>query len=689
AAVLGSLLTAALVVTVHSRCAAPPRSPSAEPKDKEQLQGTQLFPYGYRMEFVCRPGFMRNAGTGNTLLCGLDGVWRGSSDICIPKACTYPGEPRNGRLLLPGNFTFGSRVSFSCNTGYRLIGHPEIACVVRNGILTWNRAIPTCQAIPCAPPPEIENGQHSGMDTEDFVYGDSVTYRCHSPRRGQRHFSLVGEASIFCTTRDDLNGVWSGPAPECKVVTCKQPRVENGKLLSGYRPDYAFGDTVVFDCDLRYSLSGSSASTCRDSELWEPPLPLCLRSSCDDPPEVRNAVKARLAGNLFPVGTEVTYECQQGHQFSAGETTQNISCLPDFVWSETPPPCERISCPDPHIPNGKPLHLWQLKEVYEYGDRLEVACSEGFVLKGQESSVTLRCTHEGAWEPAVPECIPEPHCPKPAIPHGKEVYRSRSDYAVGAQVRLACDEGYTLRGSVSITCGADLSWEPELPFCDTVCGLPPQISFGQHSGSSYQEFPYGTKVTYKCAEGLSLVGDESIYCTSDDGKSLAWSGPAPECKVVRCPRPVVERGRVTPQRFTFPYGLLLNFSCDEGFELRGTAQSRCLADGTWEPPVPTCQPVRCPRPPRQEDVGVHFDKLWYEVNETVTFTCRRHGTLSKTTCSADGTWTPPATCNKRETCERILRKNAAFQCGIPLSDLKTMLEVQKLYLEIQKLEKEL
>ena len=37
-------------------------------------------------------------------------------------------------------------------------------------------------------------------------------------------------------------------------------------------------------------------------------------------------------------------------------------------------------------------------------------------------------------------------------------------------------------------------------------------------------------MTYSCAEGLSLIGDDSIYCTSDDGVNLAWSGPAPECK---------------------------------------------------------------------------------------------------------------------------------------------------------------
>ncbi|NWX59179.1 CR2 protein, partial [Promerops cafer] len=690
AAVLGSLLAAALIVTVHSRCAAPPRLPSAEPK--ERLEGIELFPYGYRVELVCRPGFWRDAHTPNVLVCGVNGVWRGSRDICTPKACTYPGEPAHGRLVLPATFTFGSTVNFTCNTGYRLIGHSEIECVLRNEVLTWNRDIPTCEAIPCAPPPEIENGQHSGMDKELFVYGESVTYRCHSPRRGQRPFSLVGEASIFCTTRDNLNGVWSSPAPECKVVTCKQPRVQHGRLLSGHRPDYTFGDTVVFDCDFRHSLSGSGASTCRGSDLWEPPLPLCQRSSCDDPPDVRNAVKARLAGNLFPVDTVVTYECQQGHQFSAGEATRNIRCLQDFVWSEPPPPCERIPCPDPHIPNGKPLHPWQVKEVYEYEDRLEVACSEGFAFKGRGSSVTLHCGSDGGWDPAVPECIPEPRCPKPDIPHGKEVYNSRSDYTEGAQVRLACEEGFALRGSESITCGADLSWEPVLPFCDKVCGPPPQIPFGQHSGRGGREFPYGTKVTYSCAEGLSLVGDESLYCTSEDGESLAWSGPAPECRAVRCPKPVVERGRMAPQMFTFPYGLLLHFSCDEGFGLRGAAQSQCLADGTWHPPVPTCQPVRCPQLPRQEDVVVHFNKLWYELNETVPFFCKRDGhvrTPSKTTCSADGTWTPPPTCKKHEVCERVLRNKAALQCGIPLSDLKTQLEVQKLLLEIQKLEKEL
>ncbi|KFP06167.1 Zona pellucida sperm-binding protein 3 receptor, partial [Calypte anna] len=385
--------------------------------------------------------------------------------------------------------------------------------------------------------------------------------------------------------------------------------------------------SALRECASRYSLSGSGASTCGGDGLWDPPLPRCQRSSCDDPPDVDNAFKAKLAGNLFPVDTVITYECREGHQFSPGETTQHIKCLPDFTWTETPDPCQI------------------------------------------------------------------PRCPKPDIPHGIEIYKSKTDYGIWTQLRLACDPGYVLRGQASTQCQADASWAPPLPFCDKACAPPPKIPHGQHSLSSWTQFPYGTMVTYSCLDGLSLIGDESIYCTSDDGVNLTWSGPAPECRLVRCPKPVVERGRMSQQRFTFPFGVSVQFSCLEGFKLRGDAESRCLEDGSWHPPLPSCQPVHCLPPSGQENVLLYsLKKLQYEVKETVSFSCRGDGYPSgrlETTCSADGTWNPPFRCKKRDTCDKILQNREVFQCGIPLDELKTLLEVQKLYLEIQKLEKEL
>lgn len=41
-----------------------------------------------------------------------------------------------------------------------------------------------------------------------------------------------------------------------------------------------------------------------------------------------------------------------------------------------------------------------------------------------------------------------------------------------------------------------------------------------------QYFTYGTAVTYTCDKGYPLVGDASIYCTSEDGKNGVWSGRA-------------------------------------------------------------------------------------------------------------------------------------------------------------------
>ncbi|KAM9255570.1 complement component receptor 1-like protein [Cariama cristata] len=690
ATVLGLFLTAALVVAVQSACDVPPRLPSAELK--EQYHGISTFPYNSVVEYVCRPGYMKNVNTQNVLVCGRNNRWHGSKEMCLPKLCAYPGEPANGRLLLAGRFIFGSAVNFACNTGYRLVGNSQIQCVIKNGVVTWDRDVPICEPIPCSPPPEIANGEHNGAGKELFEYGTSITYRCHTVKRGEKPFSMVGDASIFCTTTDNVNGVWNKPAPECKVVNCEHPSVENGKLLSGYRAEYTYRDTVMFDCNFRYTMNGSDASTCKENGRWDPPLPLCQLSSCDDPPDVPNAVKTKLAGNLFPAETVITYECREGHQFSPGENTRHIKCLPDFTWTEIPDPCRRIHCSNPDFSNGKPVHVWEAKDEYLYGDRLEIMCNDGYTFKGHGNSIALRCASDGRWDPAVPECTEEPHCPKPDIAHGREVYKSKNDYTVGTQLRLVCDSGYVLRGQDSTECQADAAWAPPLPFCDKVCGPPPKITNGQHSGSRTEQFPYGAEVTYSCGEGLSLVGDTSIYCTSDDGVNLAWSGPAPECRVVRCPKPTVERGRMTPQRFTFPYGAAVQFSCDEGFVLRGDAESRCLADGTWHPPLPTCQPVRCPKPLTQEDLVMYPSKLWYEVNETLFFYCMRNGRQSgntQITCSANGTWIPPPTCKKRDTCEKILQNREDFQCGVPLTELKTLLEVQKLHLEIQKLEKEL
>ncbi|XP_063213001.1 complement receptor type 2-like isoform X2 [Chroicocephalus ridibundus] len=365
------------------------------------------------------------------------------------------------------------------------------------------------------------------------------------------------------------------------------------------------------------------------------------------------------------------------------------------------PTCVLGRCPYPpavDYADRSPQH------TFPVGTTVTYSCRYGYTLLPNISPVTT-CLENFTWS-VIPKLCQRVQCPSPTILHGRETSPRKAEYTVGHQVEFQCDPTYVLRGSQRIQCSADGMWRPPVPYCDKVCGPPPKITNGQHTGLRTEQFPYGTEVKYSCVEGLSLVGDESVYCTSDDGVNLTWSGPAPECRLVRCPKPAVERARMTPQRLTFPYGAGVRFSCEEGFVLRGDAESRCLADGAWHPPLPSCQPVLCPQPQVAKGrlKSTSEVKTWYQTNATVTFECldgyyfpEDAVTASEdswtATCLPDGSWTPLPKCQTKEddadVCEEVHHIRAVFECGVPTAELKTLLEIQKLFLEIKKLELEL
>ncbi|XP_075631901.1 membrane cofactor protein-like isoform X4 [Balearica regulorum gibbericeps] len=400
----------------------------------------------------------------------------------------------------------------------------------------------------------------------------------------------------------------------------------------------------------------------------------------------------------FTYGSTATLECDAGYVPVGAATT--VRCLGSGRWHPRVPACTLGRCPYPPAidhTDRSPQH------EFPVGTTVTYVCRSGYALLPDVSPITT-CLKNFTWS-SVPKLCQKMQCPSPTIPHGRETSPRKAEYSFGHQVEFQCDPGYVLRGSQRIQCWSDGTWRPPVPYCDKVCAPPPKITNGQHSGLRTEQFSYGLEIKYSCAEGLSLIGDESIYCTSDDGVNLAWSGPAPQCKVVRCPKPTVERGRMTPQRFTFPYGAAVRFSCDEGFVLHGDAESRCLADGAWHPALPTCQPVLCPQPQVANGrlKSTLDGKVWYQTNATVTFECLDgyhfldDGSMSPedsrtATCLPDGKWTPLPECKKEDAanvCEEVHYIQAAFECDVPMAEVKTLLEIQKLFLEIKKLKVEL
>lgn len=93
--------------------------------------------------------------------------------------------------------------------------------------------------IPCEPPPRIANGHYT--EAQSYAYQSTVTYTCDEVPKGADPFSLIGPATIYCTFDTDLNGVWSGPPPECRgcwdffficcfIIACVTPKIQDLSL---------------------------------------------------------------------------------------------------------------------------------------------------------------------------------------------------------------------------------------------------------------------------------------------------------------------------------------------------------------------------------------------------------------------------------------------------------------------------
>ncbi|XP_019861479.1 PREDICTED: C4b-binding protein beta chain-like [Amphimedon queenslandica] len=95
-------------------------------------------------------------------------------------------------------------------------------------------------------------------------------------------------------------------------------------------------------------------------------------------------------------------------------------------------------------------------------------------------------------------------------------------------------------------------------------------------------YSYGTGIEYTCQTGFQLVGVSSQTCLSSGG----WSHELPYCNVLNCTDPgVPSNGRRHGNHFT--NGSLIQFICDNGFNLNGTSLIMCYR-GNWSAPVPVC-----------------------------------------------------------------------------------------------------
>uniref|UniRef100_A0A8D2MU17 Sushi domain-containing protein n=1 Tax=Zonotrichia albicollis TaxID=44394 RepID=A0A8D2MU17_ZONAL len=442
-------------------CPKPERQQNAELD--ESSRDLQDFPPGTKISFTCRPGYIRVPGKSLTWTCGNNLQWSQTSVFCTARKCKYPGPLENG-YFDARDLTFGSKLTFRCNEGYRLIGKEEISCDIKNGGVDWSGTLPYCEIIPCEPPPQIANGEYE--ERGSYVYQSSVTYRCLDVPKDSDPFSLIGSDTIYCTSDANSNGVWSGPPPECRVVKCEDPRVENGRKMSGFGLPYRYKDSVVFECNQGYFMVGAQVITCEANNIWVPPQPTCEKLTPEMclAPKIPNGALIPAKG-AYAKGEAVQIRCNAGCSFPDGSAEVTVTCQEQSSWGAL----QHCSCESegsgstPVISHGRVIE--GEKPSYSVGDFITIECYPGYTLHGE---ARIQYIGNNQWVPAVPTCQlseSEGSGSTPVISYGRVIDGEKPSYSVGDFITFECYPGYTLNGEARIQYIGNNQWVPAVPTC--------------------------------------------------------------------------------------------------------------------------------------------------------------------------------------------------------------------------------
>ncbi|XP_060035196.1 membrane cofactor protein-like [Erinaceus europaeus] len=408
---------------------------------------------GERVYFECQQGYNHIVNFTLTIVCQANNSWTSIREACMKKACTYPSI-ENGEVLGSSRiFWLDDEASFFCDEGYHLVGAQVLLCKLNGNNAIWSESLPQCKKTYCAPPPKIKNGKYSPDHKDIFEYNEVVTYSCGSSNESDE-FSLVGKSRLVCTK----TGQWSSVPPECRVIRCEYPVIENGRHVSIGRHLY-YQAVVVFECLEGFNINGSNTVLCGVNSTWEPALPECVKE--------RPAVL---------------------HTGTTPATTSPAPVHPE------------VQCAYPVVENGRPTT--PVEEAYDYRTTLQIECYEGSTLIGHS---TISCGADGTWEPALPACVkalinpkteevapdrvsppgmvfpeaspaavpavsvaparPVVKCEYPIVENGRPVTPVEKYYDYAATVRFECYEGFYLSGQSAASCGVDGSWVPGLPSC--------------------------------------------------------------------------------------------------------------------------------------------------------------------------------------------------------------------------------
>ncbi|GFT31306.1 sushi, von Willebrand factor type A, EGF and pentraxin domain-containing protein 1 [Nephila pilipes] len=464
------------------------------------------------------------------------------------------------------------------------------------------------------------------------------------------------------------------------IVFCPDP----GPILFGIRRNgdgsiiestqvYTAGQIVFYSCREGYELRGNEAITCLRTRAWSNKRPRCLKRIiggsrgqvlCQHPGLNENTA---LTGDYinspleeeFPSGVELRYVCKKGFE---PEGPMILYCLRTGQWTSDTPTCRtsaydetRIQCTPPGVdPNADvevpPIDPQNIGSGFDVGEVLSYTCRDGYEMEGQAK---ITCLQHGQWSYSAPKC----HLRSQIIGDSTNVDQCKNhgpisngivvvirnnriqpssspsaqtdfEYPVGTQLHYYCNHGYVSRGERNLVCERGGFWSGEVPICievnsppehpiqclhpgvDTNAEVEIPLMDSQKIGTGFDE---GVVLSYTCKDGYELDGEAFITCE----RNGQWSAPSPRCNFIdrktddsseeeQCeyngpiPNGLVEvfstlnehrqpsTSNSDQDDLELPFGTRLQYSCEEGYFLRGDSNLVCESGGFWSSEEPVC-----------------------------------------------------------------------------------------------------
>ena len=580
----------------------------------------ESFTVGSIIRYECDIGYFIDGNTER--LCNVDATWDRPIPVCERVKCPRPLRPTNG-YVEGFDFRYTEKISYRCKAGYKLVGLLERICLANS---TWSGPRIQCVPITCSQPPDMENGN---INVEGLFYKHSLTYSCSAA------FELKGVTSRHCTG----NGTWSGESPECVRSHCDSPpTIENGESSD---KAVRVSQAPKYNCQDGFVLMSEEHLICSANGTYIGKNALCLKQTCSEPPPLKY-------GTLWFDGTEfneaVAYACRPGFEL-IGDALRK--CGADGLWTGTAPDCVVITCVSP-----PPIHNGEIEvqDGYDFGSKIIYTCSNGYVLKNGNSK--RQCTAFKAWSGDEPVCA-KIECPNPEIINGyitvstgaksiEQHVRNLDAFVSGIFIEFDCERGFELSGASEIMCHNNGTWYPPVPTCERMKCPDPGIDNAVYTAPL--GLVVGVKVVVACVKGFELVGRDELFCND----ALKWNEPLPKCEILSCPTPIVHKAiaSVVSSPDTghgYPYGMLIELTCDFGYVLEGPSLITCGGAKSWTPRLPSCTEVFCKIPQVEGQLLLENSLTQYRFGDKLHFSCgneQRYEIIGRDNleCGSDSTW---------------------------------------------------